>query len=263
MIALEISFYSTPLSLIVILLFVSIFIFYLLGVKISNYKKVHNPESKAGGIGPLEGALLGLLSLLLSFTFGMSASRYDARRSLIVQESNDIGSVISLCDMYPDSTRTLLRRDLKEYVETRISYYNTVEDKVLNNSIIKSQLISGRAWKRVVFLAEKTPNFTRDNQMITAFCKMTDMVTNRDASRLAKVPELIVFLLVVLTIIGAFIVGYGKVAKKNDWIIIALYSIMTVLTIYTILDLDRPKRGTIKTNVPHEKINELRNAFQK
>ena len=197
MIALEISFYSTPLSLIVILLFVSIFIFYLLGVKISNYKKVHNPESKAGGIGPLEGALLGLLSLLLSFTFGMSASRYDARRSLIVQESNDIGSVISLCDMYPDSTRTLLRNDLKEYVETRISYYNTVEDKVMNNSITKSQLISNRAWKRVVFLAEKKPNFTRDNQMITAFCKMTDMVTNRDASRLAKVPELIVFLLVV------------------------------------------------------------------
>ena len=102
MIALEISFYSTPLSLIVILLFVSIFIFYLLGVKISNYKKIHNPESKAGGIGPLEGALLGLLSLLLSFTFGMSASRYDARRSLIVQESNDIS-----CDLIIELLITL------------------------------------------------------------------------------------------------------------------------------------------------------------
>ena len=263
MIALEISFYSTHLSLIVVLLFISIFIFYLLGVKISNHKQAYYPDSKAKGIGPLEGALLGLLSLLLSFTFGMSASRYDARRSLIVQEANDIGSVISLCDMYPDSTRTLLRKDLKEYLETRISYYNTVDNGVMNNLVIESQVISGRTWKRVMLLAEKKTNFTRDNQMITAFCKMTDMVTSRDASRLAKVPELIIFLLVVLTIIGAFIVGYSKEAKKNDWIIITLYSIMTVLTIYTILDLDRPKRGTIKTNIPHEKIIELRNTFQK
>ena len=75
------------------------------------------------------------------------------------------------------------------------------------------------------------------------------MVTNRDASRLAKVPELIVFLLVVLTIIGAFIVGYGKVAKKNDWIIIALYSIMTVLTIYTIFVLIVPRFGLSKSNI--------------
>jgi hypothetical protein len=243
-------------------LFVSILIFYLLGVKISNYKKRHNPESKSEGIGPLEGALLGLLSLLLSFTFGMSASRYDARRSLIVQESNDIGSVISLCDMYPDSIRTLFRENLKEYVDTRISYYNTTKSEVMNNSVIKSQQISSKLWKSIVILSRQKPDFTRDNQMITAFCKMTDMVTSRDASRLAKVPELIVFLLIILTIIGAFIVGYGKKTKKNDWIIIALYSIMTVLTIYTILDLDRPKRGTIRTNIPHEKIIELRNAFQ-
>jgi hypothetical protein len=238
MTAFKISFYTTPLSLIVILMFVGIFIFYLLGVKISNYKSKHTPESKAKGIGPLEGALLGLLSLLLSFTFGMSASRYDARRSLIVQESNDIGSVISLCDMYPDSTRTILRKDMKEYLETRIAYYNSIEDKAITNSITKSQLISGRAWKNIIILAKKKPNFVRDNQMITSFCKMTDIVTNREASRLAKVPELIVFLLITLTIIGSFIVGYGKIEKKNDWIIIAMYAIMTVLTIYTILDLD-------------------------
>jgi hypothetical protein len=262
MIALEISFYSTPLPVIVVFLFVSILLFYLLGVKISNHKKIHNPESKAEGIGALEGALLGLLSLLLSFTFGMSASRYDTRKALIVQESNDIGSVISLCDMYPDATRALFSKELKEYVDTRISYYNTTESEVMNNSVVKSQQISNKLWKEIIIISKQKPDFTRDNQMITAFCKMTDIVISRDASRLSKVPELIVSLLILLTIIGAFIVGYGKKTKKNDWIIIGLYSIMTVLTIYTILDLDRPKRGTIKTNVPHEKIIELRNAFQ-
>jgi hypothetical protein len=96
----------------------------------------------------------------------MSASRYDARRLLIVQESNDIGSVISLCDMYPDANRTLFRKDLKEYVETRISYYNTTESEVMNNSIIKSQQISSSLWKSITISAKQQPDFTRDNQMI-------------------------------------------------------------------------------------------------
>ena len=133
--------YRIPLSLIVLILFISILVFYFFGAKLGQYKKLHNPDAKAEGIGPLEGALLGLLSLLLSFTFGMSASRYDARRALIVKEANHIGTVILRSDMYADSIRTQFRKDLQEYVEARIAYYDAASDKAIDMERSNAEII--------------------------------------------------------------------------------------------------------------------------
>src|SRR5204863_5742831 len=51
--------------------------------------------------------LTGLLFFLLAFTFSMSASRYDARRTTVIEEANDIGTAILRSDLYPDSVRNL------------------------------------------------------------------------------------------------------------------------------------------------------------
>jgi hypothetical protein len=253
--------YTTPLSIIVSFLLLGVILFYLAGVRIGHYRLIHSPESKADGIGSLEGALLGLLALLLSFTFGMAGSRYDARRTLIVQESNDIGTVILRADLYSDSVRAQLKQDLQKYVEKRIVYFEAVEDEAINQARIEAEKISSGLWKKVITLSKESPNVVRDNQMISALNAMIDIVNSRDASRLAIVPNTITYLLFALTLFGSFIIGYSRKTKKHDWIIVALYSLMTVMTLYTILDLDRPRRGFIQTQGPHEKIKELRNYF--
>ncbi|MGB7912672.1 MAG: hypothetical protein WCF59_10655, partial [Desulfobaccales bacterium] len=40
----------------------------------------------------IQGATLGLLALLLGFTFSMAVSRYDARKQVVLEESNAIGT---------------------------------------------------------------------------------------------------------------------------------------------------------------------------
>ena len=261
MILLSSFLYTTSLGLIAVILLIGIFIFYLLGAKVGNYIKQKHPEAKADGIGPLEGALLGLLSLLLAFTFSQSASRYDSRKALIVQEANKIGTVILQCDMYPDSIRTQFRKSLQQYIEVRIAYYNATDETEIKQLLVNGEKITSPVWQSIVALSKKSPDFVRDNQMIFSINTMMDSVTNRDASRLGIVPDLIIYLLIILTLLGSFIVGYGKKEKKNDWIILTLYSLMTIMTIYTILDLDRPRRGIIQTSTPHEKMHELRNYF--
>ena len=261
MILLDAFLYTTPLWLIAFILLISVFLFYLLGSQTGRYIKSKRLESKADGIGPLEGALLGLLSLLLGFTLSQSASRYDARRTLIIHEANDIGTVILRSDMYRDSIRTQLKNDLKQYVEIRIAYYEAIDEGEISKSLSEAEKISTRVWDRVMILSKKNPDFVRDNQMIPAVNSMIDIVNNRDAGRLARVPDPIIYLLMMLTVLGSFIVGYAKKENKNDWIMLTLYSLMTIATIFVILDIDRPRRGFIQTSIPHEKINELRNLF--
>ena len=50
-------------------------------------RKAHHGQS-----GTLQGALLGLLGLLLGFTFAMAVGRYEARKQLVLDEANGIGT---------------------------------------------------------------------------------------------------------------------------------------------------------------------------
>ncbi len=256
--------YSIPTTAISGVLFICIIFFYLTGVSVGNYQKKINPDAKAEGVGPLEGALLGLLALLLSFTFSMSASRYDTRRALLIQEANNISTVLSCTALYPESTRNEFRKDLQQYVEARILYQNAGIDEVkIAETLHDAAKISDRIWQRAADLSKESSTVVPYNLMLSALNDMTGVVTSRDAARLARVPEPIIWLLIILTFLGSFIIGYSKKEKKNDWVVFSIYSLMTVITIYIIIDLDRPLRGIIKTDTSHQKIVNLRNLFKK
>src|SRR5450631_2129590 len=130
-----------------------IFINYL-GYRFKGYHIRKFPGTEHVGIGPTEGSLLGLTALLLSFTFGMSATKFETRRQLIVSEANDIGTTILRADMYPDSVRNLLRADLKNYLETRINYYDAGDNEdLIKKTLGQSDSISSIVWRRVAFLS--------------------------------------------------------------------------------------------------------------
>ena len=67
---------------IALVLFGLMVIVHWLGARLSAH-----PRSKrlVDRFGPIEGSLLGLLALLLAFTFSMSASRFDARRQELLE----------------------------------------------------------------------------------------------------------------------------------------------------------------------------------
>jgi len=255
--------YQTPGYIIVSLLFVMMLLFNRIGFKIQQRQTAKNDESVSAGLGPVEGSLLGLLALLLSFTFGMSASRFDERRSVIVQEANDIGTAILRCDLYTDIDRKELREDFKLYVDARVAYYNAGNSKQKNSDAIKeSEKQSGRIWNKVMMLSQDKENTLRSQQMIPAVNSMIDIVTTGQAARYATVPDSILWLLFVLILTASLIVGYSNSNKKINHVIVSGFALMTVLTVYLILDLDRPRRGIITTDASVQKIIELKNLFQ-
>ena len=65
------------------------------------------PEVLKQTPGAIEGSVVGIMSLLLGFTFSFVVSRYEVRRQLIVDEMVSINTAIFRCDLFPDSTRKL------------------------------------------------------------------------------------------------------------------------------------------------------------
>ena len=62
------------------------------GWRLGRLRRRRAEGEKDAPIGAVVGAALGLLAFLLAFTFGMSASRYDTRKQMVLQESNAIGT---------------------------------------------------------------------------------------------------------------------------------------------------------------------------
>lgn len=221
-----------------------------------------NPEIEQSGLGPAEGSLLGLMALLLSFSFGMSAAKFDTRRNLIVEESNIIGTTILRCDLYPDSLRNLFRSDLKNYVESRIAYYEEVNniDKI-QSRISEADSISRICWRRAAAFSHNLDNRVATAQMVPTLNEMIDIVSTRESSRRSVVPRLILDILVILILVSSFLVGYGGKPNDRNRIMVIAFAIMTTLTLYLVIDLDSSRQGFINLDSAQQQMINLRTYF--
>jgi hypothetical protein len=209
----------------------------------------------------VEGSLLGLLALLLGFSFSLSNSRYDKRQSLVIDEANALGTAILRCDLYPDSVKTPLKLAMRDYLEARIRYDDAGanRDSILE-SLKATENAQKRIWKIASDAAQLPENLVRTNQMVPALNEMFDIASTRQALLLAKVPDLVFFLLFALCFTGSFLIGYSD-DKRPEWGIVSSFLIMVGLSIYMILDLDRPRTGIINNKAIYQQITALRSMF--
>jgi hypothetical protein len=221
-----------------------------------------NPDQSTIELGAINGTLLGLLGLLLAFTFSMASSRFDTRRELVIEEANDIGTVILRTDIYPDSVRSLLRSNLKQYVEERIAFYKAgmnLKKAMLHYNSADS--IGKQVWSIVANYAKTDNITTKTSELIPALNAMIDITTTRRAAGEATIPDSIMYFLFALCFCSAFLLGYDNKHKKIDRIVLVGFAVMLSITVYMIIDLDRPRSGLINMDTPNEKMIELREMF--
>lgn len=249
---------SASPALVAFLIFIHFVGFYLLGHRISRNAIKKDPARSKAGLKAINGMLVGLLGLMLAFTFSMSDSRFNTRRALVVEEANTIGTTILRTDMYPDSMRTLLRAHLKDYVEARIAFYEAGTDwEKVAAYYRKGEEASMKAWTAVAAYAKTDDVTTRTAQLIPSLNAMIDIATTRRAAGEGTIPDSILWFLFILCVCSAFLLGYGH-PDKVDWIVVAGFAMMLSATIFTIIDLDRPRSGLITMDRSHQRIVDLR-----
>ena len=80
------------------------------GRRIAIRRLTQDPEGARDRLGVVEGAVFSLLGLLIAFTFSGAATRFDARRQLIIEEANDIGTAWVRIEVLPPSAAASRRR---------------------------------------------------------------------------------------------------------------------------------------------------------
>lgn len=229
-------------SYIVLSLFFSMLFTIWFGYKLG-FKKVKT-ESKNSEISS---SLLGLLALILGFTFAMAGARYENRKNNLIDEANCIGTAMLRADIYPDSLKKEFKKDFDTYLNSRQNYYLLDEDLKINASLKQSAEVGSKLWGRAAFFAKDKDYFIQSNMMLPALNAMFDSALKSNMVLNSKVPETIVYLTFMFSVIISFFISYnsGLEKKINPKFIIGFCFLICVV-IFITLDLDRPRRGLIK-----------------
>ena len=247
-----------PAWLVAFCIFILIIGFVSVGAWYRSFEAKRGKEISAG-LSPVENSMLGLMALFMAFTFGMAMTKFETRRKGTVDESNAIEAVILRCDLYPDSMRTILRKDIAKYLDSRIAFNKAGA----NYEKIRSALDEGSMgfksiWKKVVDYSRIQTSPLLANQMIPALTVVVGNATNREAERIAKVPPLILSALLILTFTGSFLIGFNQAAVKRSKIFVFGFAFMTTIALYLILELERPWSGLINLSSTERRMETLR-----
>jgi hypothetical protein len=179
---------------------------------------------------------------LLAFMTSIAADRFGARRALVLEEANAVGTAYLragyLPEPYPAESRDLLR----EYVDVRLE---AVEPGQAEAAIARSEEIQLDLWRS----AEDVVIATGGSDVYALYLESINGVIELHSQReiaafYTRLGGSLVLALFGLTVLGMFILGFGN-SMDNKRSMIALVTLILVFgaVLYLIMDLDRSQEG--------------------
>lgn len=205
-----------------------------------------NEREPDAPLGSVVGALLGLLAFILAFTFGMTASRFDARRQLVLDEANALGTTYLRAGLLPQTQGLEIRKQLREYVGIRLQI--TVEN--IEETLKKSEDIQGRVWSQAKSLVQEDMDSEIRSLFIVSLNELIDLHQSRKTVALQyRIPGTVWLAVYLLSMLSMLAVGYqvgmsGMRRLRGTPILAASFSLVILL----IADIDRPDEGLMRVS---------------
>jgi hypothetical protein len=231
---------------------------YRLGARIETQV---SPASRAH-INAVQASLLGILALLLGFTFSLALQRFDSRSEAVVDEANAIGTAYLRAQLLPPSLRGEVQLALRDYLELRLrSGALTLVDHAERTALLQqAQHAQEALWQSARRAAAEDPGPVTTGLFIQALNELIDSFGRRNAELNRHVPEVVLFLLYGAFLLTGIIVGYTcGVEGHRASLVTYLMVLLIVLLVFIIIDLDRPRRGLIA--VSQQSLVELQLAI--
>src|SRR5262249_47025930 len=201
----------------------------------------------SGNVSALEQSLLGLVALVVGFTFFMALMRFEARREAVLNEANAIGTRALRARLLPEPHRTELLKLLREYAQIRIDYIPSGKSFAeLSTVIDRSNNIQEALWQQVKALLAKDSNMVPTGLFIQTLNEMIDNQGKRLSALRNHVPDIILLSLFGIAAVACGFAGYASgLDPLRTRLPVLITAVLVCGVIFLILDLDRPNVGFI------------------
>lgn len=214
-------------------------------------RRRHDSESVAT---TLTTPAVGLVGLMLAFTFGWAATRFDLRRTTRVEEAQALGRVFHLADVLPAADRDTVRAFVRDYVRTSLAMRDAAS---VDEGFRRRAALNQNLWT-IASTAGRT-NLT--SPIVASFVASMNDVMDANLKRAVlaqggRIPLAIVAGLFVILASTMGMLGYqmGVAGSSRSPAVIPL-TICVALVIFLIADLDLPYEGGLQVgNAALEKL---------
>ena len=192
----------------------------------------------------LIGGMLGVLALLLAFSFSMAVERYEERRHLVVQEANAIGTSYLRAQLLDEPHRSRLSHLLVEYTANRIALGTAKGEQARGQLTVNDGLLT-QIWAAVAAARDSAQAHGISVSILTTFNELIDLDTERKVARLVKVPAPILLLMYAFLLVTAAVLGF-VLEERRAWFGACVLFLLLSLYVSIIADLNRPASGSIQ-----------------
>lgn len=247
-------------GLVAFALFVGILALGVLGHRLGARRIEALGDDARAGLGAIEGAVFALMGLLVAFTFSGAANRFDARRDLVVQESNAIGTAWLRIDLLPADAQPALRDAFRRYVDQRLEIYRTLDDEAAARSAIaRAEATQGVIWSLALAAVPTAPLPQAATLVVPALNEMIDISATRGMALHLHPPRVVYAMLFGVVLASALLAGYAMAeSRAPSRLHLVGFALIVALSVYVILDLEHPRRGLIRVDAADQMLVDLR-----
>ena len=218
------------------------------------YRK-HEGADGMAGLGKVEGAIFGIMGLLLAFTISGALQRFDDRRQLVLQKAAAVTAAYDRLGLFEGQTARELQRQLKDYVRARVDLYRMQHDFLLWQRMEdfsreqQHQLIRHKnsLWNAVVAVCPKSGYQPACSLALPALNGVFEVARMRAGASEKHPPQIIHVMLFGLGLGCSLLAGFGMSASPaRSWVHMLLFAGTLTVALYTVTDMEYPRLGLIR-----------------
>ena len=243
--------YAVNSAVIIAILVVIAFVVLEAGYRFGRKRKVLPSDPIKSQFSAIQGSLLGLISLLLGFTFSLANHHYDKRSEAVVVEANAIGTAYLRAHALPESVRKETLTVLRNYVDVRVQANQlSLADDVSRSSLLRDAgRLRVRLWDLALQSIKDDDRVSTTGYYLQALNELIDSYGERAEIINRHVPQFVILVFIVTFVLASGVLGYTSgAADHRPTMAVNGYMIIIVILFSMIIDLDRPRRGFIQVS---------------
>lgn len=244
-------------------LFIGMLLLLEIGRRIGERRMLTDPEAVSAAVGAVDGAVFGLLGLLVAFSFAGAASRFDARRHLILEEVHAIGTAYLRLDLLPESAQPALRESFHRYVDARLALYRRPDIGGAKAELARAAKLQEEIWSQAVAACRAEGTESTTMLLLPALNAMIDSTTTQTMTAQTHPPIVIFAMLFGLALASSLLAGYSMATgRSRSWIHMLGFAAAMAAAVYVILDIELPRLGLIRIDAFDQVLVDLRDSLQ-
>jgi hypothetical protein len=241
--------YSTPFIVLWLTLIVLTYASAALGFALRRTLGVVPGEPYPKALEVAQGMIVSLAALILAFAFSFASTRFEGRRVLVVQESNNIGTTYLRASYLPAGSADRFREILRDYTRTRIATFT--KDSAVNNATERKSAALQRAlWSIAAGAARADPRNVQLGLLTQTLNETIDVSAAQSAALRGRMPAAVLRLVLIVTLASTTLLGVRLTGVGRPQILVALISGLVVATVVgEIVDLDYAFSGLVQIDL--------------